>query len=62
MGNAAEAHDISMPGIPTYVYVVSGLLVGVLLGTQLLSVWLTGLQKPTVVRAAWDPATGRLRK
>lgn len=49
-----DAHDAHyMPDIPVYLYVVSGLLVGSLLGTQLLGIWLTGFRKPVAVRDGW---------
>ncbi|KAK4040019.1 hypothetical protein C8A01DRAFT_35986 [Parachaetomium inaequale] len=55
-----DTHDIPMPDIPVYVYVVSGLLVGSLVGTQLLGMWLTGFRKPVPVRGAFDPLTGKV--
>jgi hypothetical protein len=42
----------TLSSIPVYVYVVSGLLVGVLLGTQALGVWLTGFRRPVMVRGS----------
>lgn len=45
----ADDHEIPMPDIPIYVYVVSGVLVCSLLGTQLLGIWLTGFRKPAAL-------------
>jgi len=45
----ADGHEIPMPDIPIYVYVVSGVLVCSLLGTQLLGIWLTGFKKPVAL-------------
>jgi hypothetical protein len=46
-----DGHEIPMPDIPVYVYVVSGLLVASILGTQLLGIWLTGFKKPVPLRS-----------
>lgn len=45
----ADDHEIPMPDIPIYVYVVSGVLVCSLLGTQMLGIWLTGFRKPVAL-------------
>lgn len=47
--NAANG-IIPMPDIPSYVYIISGLMVASLAGTQLLGMWLTGFRKPVPVR------------
>ncbi|KAK3900604.1 hypothetical protein C8A05DRAFT_35739 [Staphylotrichum tortipilum] len=49
--NIPDAHEIPMPDIPIYVYIVSGLLIGSLLGTQLLGMWLTGFRRPVPIPA-----------
>ncbi len=56
----SETLDLPLPPIPFYVFVVSGLLVGVLLGTQLLGLWLTGFRRPVAVRD-YEIGGGRLK-
>ncbi|KAH6850600.1 hypothetical protein B0I37DRAFT_444599 [Chaetomium sp. MPI-CAGE-AT-0009] len=57
-----DGHEIPMPDLPVYFYIISGLMIGTLVGTQLLGVWLTGFKKPVVVRGLFDPDTGRMRR
>ncbi|KAK4152463.1 hypothetical protein C8A00DRAFT_34818 [Chaetomidium leptoderma] len=60
MGDTDNTHDMAVPDIPIYVYIISGLLIGTLLGTQLLGMWLTGFKKPVPVRGEYDPISGKL--
>lgn len=62
MGGTDDGHEMAMPDIPIYLYIISGLMISTLVGTQLLGVWLTGFKKPTVVRGLFDPDTGRVRR
>lgn len=55
MGNA---DGVPTPDPPVHFYVVSGLVVASLVGTQLLTLFLTGFKKPVPVRSGFEPARG----
>ena len=50
-----ECYDTNRE-ITIYVYIIAGLIIGGLAGTQLLGVWLTGFRKPVAVKAPYEKA------
>jgi hypothetical protein len=60
MGDTTAHDSLPWSEIPVHFYVLSGLVVASLLGTQLLGLCLTGFRKPVPVREGFDPMTGKM--